>query len=157
MPNYATRLTFKDGVTYLIKDAQATADLATKVDKVDGKGLSTNDFTDALKEKLEGLPSDKLITLRGVVAAYADLPTADVAVGDLYLVGTDTDVEYSEYVCTADDPAIKWERLGTVGAVDISGKANVDDVETWSDGFQFEQNDDGDDTFTLVIPRFEAT
>lgn len=29
--------------------------IATKVDKVDGKGLSTNDFTNALKTKLEGL------------------------------------------------------------------------------------------------------
>lgn len=32
--------------------------LLGKVDKVDGKGLSTNDFTDDLKEKLEGLHAD---------------------------------------------------------------------------------------------------
>lgn len=32
-----------------------TTDLANKVDKIDGKGLSANDFTDALKTKLEGI------------------------------------------------------------------------------------------------------
>ena len=33
------------------------ADLAGKVDKVTGKGLSSNDFTDALKDKLDGIES----------------------------------------------------------------------------------------------------
>ena len=33
--------------------------LQVKVDKVSGKGLSTNDFTSALKEKLTGLPTSK--------------------------------------------------------------------------------------------------
>jgi hypothetical protein len=33
-------------------------DLNKKVDKVTGKGLSTNDFTDELKQKLEGLDED---------------------------------------------------------------------------------------------------
>lgn len=33
--------------------------LNTKVDKEANKGLSTNDFTDALKTKLEGLESSK--------------------------------------------------------------------------------------------------
>ena len=63
----------KDGVTsataYLIKDAAGTLEalgaasgieglqtlLNTKVDKVEGKGLSTEDFTTAFKEKLEGI------------------------------------------------------------------------------------------------------
>jgi hypothetical protein len=63
----------KEGVTsataYLIKDAAGTLEalgaasgieglntlLQTKVDKVDGKGLSTEDFTTAFKEKLEGV------------------------------------------------------------------------------------------------------
>ena len=31
------------------------AQIANKVEKVDGKGLSTNDFTNAYKEKLDGL------------------------------------------------------------------------------------------------------
>ena len=63
----------KEGVSsataYLIKDSAGTLEalgaasgiegletlLQTKVDKVDGKGLSTEDFTTAFKEKLEGV------------------------------------------------------------------------------------------------------
>lgn len=57
-----------DGATKTVVDADLSADstnpvenkavkaaLDTKVDKVDGKALSTNDFTDALKTKLEGI------------------------------------------------------------------------------------------------------
>ena len=40
-----------NGATKLAK----VTDLTTKVDKVEGKGLSTNDFTDDLKTKLESL------------------------------------------------------------------------------------------------------
>ena len=36
-------------------ESQITNSLNTKVDKITGKGLSTNDFTNALKSKLEGL------------------------------------------------------------------------------------------------------
>lgn len=43
-------------VTGNAADAKATGDaLANKVDKVTGKGLSTNDFTDGLKDKLDGI------------------------------------------------------------------------------------------------------
>lgn len=38
------------------------AELATKVDIISGKQLSTEDFTTSLKEKLEGIVSDNLIT-----------------------------------------------------------------------------------------------
>lgn len=63
-PINADRLTH---IEYGIFDAAATADtaasdassaisgLADKVDKVEGKGLSTNDFTDALKTKLDNI------------------------------------------------------------------------------------------------------
>ena len=43
--------------TEQMNNAIATA-IANKVDKVDGKGLSTEDFTTALKEKLVALPDD---------------------------------------------------------------------------------------------------
>lgn len=39
-----------------------TADLDKKVDKVNGKGLSTNDFTDAAKQKVDAIPSDPKYT-----------------------------------------------------------------------------------------------
>lgn len=50
--------------------ATITNGLASKVDKVTGKGLSTNDFTAALKTKLEGLTD-----LSTEVAAKADKAT----------------------------------------------------------------------------------
>ena len=42
-----------DGLTYLW--SQIKSKLATKVDKVDGKGLSTNDYTTTEKSKLAGI------------------------------------------------------------------------------------------------------
>lgn len=46
---------FLDLVGLKAYDAQIKSQIAVKVDKEDGKGLSTNDFTDAEKEKLSGL------------------------------------------------------------------------------------------------------
>ena len=44
----------ENGLLYLWGKIKTLA--GGKVDKVEGKGLSTEDFTTALKEKLEGLP-----------------------------------------------------------------------------------------------------
>ena len=67
--------------------------IAKKVDKVEGKGLSTEDFTTALKEKLEGLPDnlpaitqadvDKWNGLRGV--RYGTEAPADMRDGELFV------------------------------------------------------------------------
>lgn len=45
----------QDGSAYKFDVLSGFVDLSGKVDKVDGKGLSTNDYTDAEKTKLEGL------------------------------------------------------------------------------------------------------
>lgn len=50
-------ITLPNGTKYDIKDATARTGLDGKVDNVSGKGLSTNDFTDELKTKLENLPT----------------------------------------------------------------------------------------------------
>lgn len=44
-----------NGTNYIVKDAEARSDLDSKVDKVTGKGLSTEDFTSAEKTKLAGI------------------------------------------------------------------------------------------------------
>ena len=49
-------------LTPYAKKADVTADLDKKVDKVSGKGLSTNDFTDAAKQKVDAIPSDPKYT-----------------------------------------------------------------------------------------------
>lgn len=55
------------------------------VAKEAGKGLTSNDFTDALKEKLENLTS--IFRFKGIVATTNDLPTT-AEDGDIYGVGT---------------------------------------------------------------------
>lgn len=49
-----------NGLLYTLQKIKNT--LLTKVDKVDGKALSTNDFTDEYKEKLMGIKVDDLHT-----------------------------------------------------------------------------------------------
>ena len=48
-------LAFKDKVAKTDLDAALTTEFDNKVDKIAGKGLSTNDFTTALKDKLNGV------------------------------------------------------------------------------------------------------
>ncbi len=78
-----------------------TAAIGGKVDKEDGKGLSANDFTDALKDKLENLPESiaeatateaglmsaadkaRLDGLRGV--RYGAQPPEDMKDGEMFV------------------------------------------------------------------------
>ena len=61
--------------------AVATA-LSDKVDKVTGKGLSTNDFTNALKDKLNGIePGAQVNAVTGVKgSAETDYRTGDISI-----------------------------------------------------------------------------
>ena len=67
LDNYST--------TEQMNEAIATA-IANKVDKVDGKGLSTEDFTTALKEKLVALPEGALEVKEVAPAKVTGLPDA---------------------------------------------------------------------------------
>ena len=49
----ATNFLDKAGATYIVSKLKEL--IAAKVDKVDGKGLSTNDYTTAEKTKLAGI------------------------------------------------------------------------------------------------------
>ena len=51
------------GTVYDIKDETARSQTANKVDKVDGKGLSTNDYTNEDKAKLDSLNNGVNITV----------------------------------------------------------------------------------------------
>ena len=53
-PIYISKISVNDA-TYDIKDSESRTSLSNKVDKVEGKGLSTEDFTTALKTKLTNL------------------------------------------------------------------------------------------------------
>ena len=99
-----------------ISTATQTA-LNTKVDKVTGMGLSTEDFTTALKTKLTDLYTKAQIdSLISAIPKYAvvvvdSLPTADISTTTIYLVpktGSGKDV-HDEYLYI--DGA--WELIGT--------------------------------------------
>lgn len=108
------KYTDDNGLLYLIGKIKTL--VGTKVDKVEGKGLSANDFTTEEKTKLATLQNyddtnisnrvttlenagyqtqsqvqtlinsslSSVMTYKGTVANYSDLPSQDVAVGDTY-------------------------------------------------------------------------
>lgn len=98
--------------------------LGGKVDKIEGKGLSTNDFTDEMKAKVEAsistvpwddvtgkpdlaLKSDlvSVYKFKGSVPTYSALPTENLTVGDVYNV-EDSEMNYA-WTGTA------WDQLGS--------------------------------------------
>ena len=62
LTDYATTSEVENKLKSYVSTDKHTTDLSTKVDKVDGKGLSTNDFTTAEKNKLAGLSNYSLPT-----------------------------------------------------------------------------------------------
>lgn len=78
-----TKLTDGNGLLYGLKGlkAQIVALLGNKVDKVSGKGLSTNDYTNADKKKLDGIASG---------ANNYTLPTAGSTLGGVKTTSTVT-------------------------------------------------------------------
>lgn len=104
--------------------AQVAAGVANKVDKVEGKQLSTEDYTTAEKTKLATYPENystvtalidskvaSVYKYKGTVATEAELPDSDQVVGDVYHVTEKS----KEFVWDGT----KWEELG--GIVDLSG------------------------------------
>ena len=55
---------------------------AAFVGKETGKGLSTNDFTDALKEKLEGLSGDEYVTQEDIDSLFDDNEANNAGAGE---------------------------------------------------------------------------
>lgn len=84
--------------------------LGTKVDKVDGKGLSTNDFTTALKTKLEGIASGAQVNT--VTGVKGDAETAyrtgnvNITKTNIGLGNVDNTSDASKPVSTAQATAI---------------------------------------------------
>ena len=62
------------------------SELDGKVDKEEGKGLSSNDYTDAEKTKLAGLENYDDAQIKALIAGNADKATtlAEYGVGDAY-------------------------------------------------------------------------
>ena len=133
----------KSGATWLISKIKTA--LSGKVDKVDGKGLSTNDYTTAEKNKLAGIAEGAnryvhpsytakasglykvTVDTTGHVSAVAAVTKGDITA--LGIPGSDT--QYSNATTTAPgllSAADKAKLDGMVLATDTEVTALLDEV-----------------------------
>jgi hypothetical protein len=123
-----------DGLLYLwqkIKTKFATiTDLDGKVDKVTGKGLSTNDYTTAEKNKLAAFGAASTYALKtditnmykykGSVATVSVLPASGNTTGDVY------NVESSGMNYAWDGTA--WDALGEIFTITSISNSDIDTI-----------------------------
>lgn len=95
-----------------VQPAALTAALADKVDKVAGKGLSSNDYTTAEKNKLAGLESSHFKGLHGSLAALQAAHPSAVA-GDYADVDAGAGVDVVRYLWDVSDS--QWVAQAAAG------------------------------------------
>lgn len=104
-------------LTPYAKTADVNTSLATKVDKVSGKALSTNDFTDAYKTKLDGITAG---------ANNYTLPTASASVLGGVKVGTNLTI--TNGVLAAKDTTYSAATTSANGLMSSTDKAKLDGI-----------------------------
>lgn len=123
-----------DGLLYLwqkIKNVFATKNaLNDKVDKVTGKGLSTNDYTTEDKNKLAAFGAASTYALKtditnmykykGSVATVSALPSTENTVGDVY------NVEASGMNYAWNGTA--WDALGEIFTITSISNSDIDTI-----------------------------
>lgn len=126
MPDYTQYYNLikpKKGENYDVNDTTCTnmdiidTQLANKVEKVPGKGLSTNDFTNNYKNKIDTLQN--IYRFMGAVDTVSDLPTTGQKNGDVYNVKS----ESKDYAW--NDSTQTWVQLGSA--------TNLDNIATKSE------------------------
>ena len=96
---------------------------STKVDKVSGKGLSTNDFTDALKDKLDGIASGaNKTTVDTAMSATSTNPVQNKVVNSA--LGNKVDKVSGKGLSTNDSTTAEKDKLG--GVAEGANKTVVD-------------------------------
>lgn len=148
------KYTDDNGLLYLIGKIKSL--VSGKVDKVDGKGLSTNDYTTEEKVKLATLENyddtsidgrvstlenagyqtqsdvqslinsslTSVMTYKGTVANYTDLPSENVLVGDTYNITNAS--ENNNAGDNATWNGTTWDILGSV--IDLSNYLQRSDL-----------------------------
>lgn len=112
--------------------------LAGKVDKVEGKGLSTNDFTDELKTKLENMNADgeanvlEVIKLAGTVLPIAD-KSVDIPVATASAMGVVKGTEAENGIAVADDGTMSVNAVNVNKVVQTEGETLILDGGTSAD------------------------
>ena len=111
-----------------------TEKLDSKVDKIEGKGLSTNDFTDEMKNKLTGSNKSYLITIDKVWSAYSEdtymqiVPVNGIKETDIAAVC----IETSKDEFLADKELEIWNRITRIvinsGSITVYIKEKMPDI-----------------------------
>jgi len=124
----------ENGVLYLwqkIKNVFATIEAMNgKVDKVTGKGLSTNDYTTAEKNKLASFGSADTYALKtdltsmykykGSVKTVNSLPSTGQTVGDVYNV----EMTGMNYAWNGEE----WDALGEIFTITSISNSDIDTI-----------------------------
>jgi hypothetical protein len=102
---------------------------AKKIDKVEGKGLSSEDFTKEYKEKSDSLGS--FVSIKGVAASVSSLPLSGNKIGDIYFVPNEVNStdNYGEYIWINASGRTKWEKLGNVNTTNLEGYYNSSQID----------------------------
>lgn len=123
-----------NGLLYLwqkIKNVFATTEAMNgKVDKVTGKGLSTNDYTTAEKNKLAAFGSADTYALKtdiasmykykGSVATVSALPSSGQVTGDVYNV----EANGMNYAWNGTE----WDALGEIFTITSISNGDIDTI-----------------------------
>ena len=125
-----------------------------KVDRVEGKGLSTNDFTNAYKEKLDELENITFEESDPTVPAWAKEPTKPTYTADeVGALPEDTLLFSGDYNDLTNAPEVFWEKAegesgirlkGTNGTATGNQAISAGDDKTASDGTAFKSIASGD-------------
>lgn len=140
----------------------------TKVDKVDGKGLSTNDYTDAEKSKLSGIATGAEVNQNAfsnikvgsaTVAADSKTDTVEFVAGDNITITPDATND--KITIAATDTTYSNATTSTAGLMSASDKTKLNGIATGAEvnqnafsnitvGSTTIQADSKTDTLTLV-------
>lgn len=123
----------KQTESYNVEDANSNNDIIDKTlfkkqDKISGKGLSTNDFTNEYKNKIDNL--QKIYRFKGNVENYAGLSEISASNGDIYNVIN----EAKNYAWNGTE----WVQLGFV--IDMSEFAYKEEIPTKNSQLENDSN-----------------
>lgn len=132
----------KDGLIFLWEKTKSH--MMSKVDKVEGKGLSSNDFTSADKAKLDSLPEkinwediagkpdvalksdiSTVYRYKGSKPNFESLPSTGNEVGDIW----DTEDTNMNYAWNGE----KWDPLGQVFQIRAITNEEIDAITAETD------------------------
>lgn len=133
---YPLNLNVPDGVRVTVQEQGQSgenankvaylSDVEVKVDKVEGKGLSEEDFTTALKTKLEGLSNYDDTDIKNDIASLdTAYKTADTALEEKI---TANEQAIATKVDKVDGMGLSQENFTTVEKTKLTGLSNYDDT-----------------------------